>query len=53
MSEKKRPGKVQFWKRLTKAEQKALRGGDHGGSSSSASSASSSSGAGGGGTAGR
>ena len=50
MSEKKRPGKVQFWKRLTKAEQKALRGGDHGGSSSSASS---SSGAGGGGTAGR
>ena len=45
MTEEKRPGEVQFWKRLTKTEQKALRGGDGGGSSSdSASSASSSSG---------
>ena len=31
MKDEKRPGKIQFWKRLTKTEQKALRGGTHGG----------------------
>ena len=44
MKGKKRFGKFQFWKRLTKAEQKSLRGGGDDGGSSSGSSASSSSG---------
>ena len=47
MTEETRPGRVQFWKRLTKTERMTLRGGDGDGSSSdSASSASSSSGGG-------